>query len=114
MSKVASEDTHSELSDGAPLPSVSAPLHSDRVAPPKASTPLLVEELETSSRGLDDDDDDSTLPLAGNPESVRLESKLDAWCLDLKRNVLVSLLNVIVMSYIPQSTGLYNVRVYVA
>ena len=85
-----SEDTPSESSDVVPLPSISVPLHSNLALPPKASTPLQMDDLDTSSRGLDDDDD-SALPLvAGNPESVRLETKLDAWCLDLKRNVLVS------------------------
>ena len=91
VSKVESEDTRSESSDAVPLPSISVPLHSGLAPPPKASTPLQMDDLDASSRGLDDDHDDSALPLvAGNPESLRLETKLDAWCLDLKRNVLVS------------------------
>ena len=82
MSKVDSDDTHSELSDAAPLPSV-VPL------PPKPPSPLRMVESEKTGDQSHDNKDDTIPQLFVNPEVVRLETQMDTWCLDLKRNVLV-------------------------
>ena len=90
MSKVESDDTHSELSGATALSSVTAQLPSATIPPPKC-VPLQTEDLErslTRDESHDYEDDDSHLQV-NNPEVAQLETKMDAWCLDLKRNVLV-------------------------
>ena len=81
MSKVESEDVHSEVSDATLLSSVEVP-------PPRSSSPIQPIELERAL--LHDLEEGDIHPLVADPEVVRLETQLDTWCLDLKRNVLVS------------------------
>ena len=75
-----SDDTHSELTDAAPLSSV-------EVSPPKPPSPI--QPVEPQRELLGDLEEDDIHPLVVDPEVVRLETQLDTWCLDLKRNVLV-------------------------
>ena len=82
MSKVESDDAHSELSDATPLSSIEVP-------PPKSSSPIQPVELVEPERALLGDLEEDIHPLVVDPEVVRLETQLDMWCLDLKRNVLV-------------------------
>ena len=90
MSKVELDDTHSELSGAPPLSSVTAQLPSATSPPPKF-LPLQTEDLERSSTRDESHDyeDDDSHKLVNNPKVAQLETKMDAWCLDLKRNVLV-------------------------
>ena len=80
VSKVESDDAHSELSDATPLSSI-------EVLPPKSSSPI--QPVEPGRALLGDLEEDDIHPLIADPEAVRLETQLDTWCLDLKRNVLV-------------------------
>ena len=80
VSKVESDDAHSELSDATPLSSIEVP-------PPKSSSPIQPVVPERALFG--DLGEDDMHPLVADPEVVRLETQLDTWCLDLKRNVLV-------------------------
>ena len=80
VSKVESDDAHSELLDATPLSSIEVP-------PPKSSSPIQPVEPERALLG--DLEEDDIHPLVADPEVVRLETQLDTWCLDLKRNVLV-------------------------
>ena len=93
VSKVESDDAHSEVSDTVPVSSASVQLPSVVVPPPKSSRPLQAEDLETSLQSPSDQshdyEDANHAPLVGVPEAARLETQMDAWCLDLKRNVLV-------------------------
>lgn len=88
MSKVESDDIHSELSGAPPPSSVTAQLSSATIPPPKF-LPLQTENLERSSTESHDYEDDDSHLLVNNPEVAQLETKMEAWCLDLKRNVLV-------------------------
>lgn len=74
------DDAHSELSDATPLSSIEVP-------PPKSLSPIQPAEQERALLG--DLEDDDIHPLVADPEVARLETHLDTWCLDLKRNVLV-------------------------
>ena len=78
-----SDDAHSELSDATPLSLIEVP-------PPKSSSPIQpVEPVEPERALLGDLGEDDIHPLVADPEVVRLETQLDTWSLDLKRNVLV-------------------------
>ena len=85
VSKVESVDSCSELSCGAPQTSTH-PQTTSAAAPPPPSQFLEVETCLPSSPS---NEDDSVNPVIATPEVARLESQMDAWCLDLKRNVLV-------------------------
>ena len=80
VSKVESDDAHSELSGATPLSSI-------EVLPPKSSSPI--QPVEPGRTLLGDLEEDDIHPLIADPVAVRLETQLDTWCLDLKRNVLV-------------------------
>ena len=79
VSEVESDDNHSDLMDVAPLSTV-------RVLPQRSSSPIQQVEPETPLLG---DLEDDIHTLIADSEETRLETRLDTWCFDLKRNVLV-------------------------
>ena len=90
MSKVESDDSHNELSGAPPLSSVTVQLPSATISTPNFQ-PLQTEDLERSlTRDESHDYEDGGSHLLVNYfEVAQLETQMDAWCLDLKRNLLV-------------------------
>lgn len=88
-----SDDTHSELPDASPPSSIAAQPPSATFPPPKFQLLLQTEDPKRSlSRDQShdyEDDDHHMLVNSSEVHVAQLGTQMDAWCLDLKRNVLV-------------------------